>query len=176
MRIHLTDIVVQRLQKAGTYYDETLPGFGIRVGKNRKTWIVMRGQIRQRVRIGHYPAMSLADARKEARKLLIEKPTRNPAITFETAYDIYKQELTSRKPKTQVEYKRLMAKYFVPRIGKKRLAELLYEEVIECVNPASRSEAAHALAVCRAFLRWCVRPPRRYLAHSPLEGVQVKQA
>jgi hypothetical protein len=37
MRSHLTDIVVQRLQKPGTYFDETTPGFGIRVGKNRKT-------------------------------------------------------------------------------------------------------------------------------------------
>lgn len=177
MKAHLTDLVVQRLQKAGTYYDESLPGFGIRVGKNRKTWIVMRGQVRQRVRIGHYPAMSLADARKEARRLLLEKPTRNPAITFEKAYDLYKQDLiTNKKPKTQIEYKRLMAKYFVPRIGRKRLTELLYEEIINCVENVSKSEAGHALAVCRAFLRWCVRPPRRYIAHSPLEGLQVKQA
>jgi hypothetical protein len=89
---------------AGTYLDENLPGFGIRVGKNRKTWIVMRGQIRQRVRIGHYPAMSLADARKEAKKLLIEKPTRNPAITFETAYGLYKQEvINAKKPKTRIQ-------------------------------------------------------------------------
>ena len=52
--LHMTDVVVSRLQQPGTYWDETTPGFGVRVGKNRKTWIVMRGQIRQRVRIGHY--------------------------------------------------------------------------------------------------------------------------
>ena len=46
---HLTDIVVSRLKLAGTYFDETTPAFGIRVGKNRKTWIVMRGVQRQRV-------------------------------------------------------------------------------------------------------------------------------
>jgi hypothetical protein len=40
---HLTDIVVTRLKEPGTYYDQTLPAFGVRVGKNRKTWIVMRG-------------------------------------------------------------------------------------------------------------------------------------
>src|SRR5437868_3835289 len=67
MRVHLTDIVVQRLQKPGSYFDEATPGFGIRVGKNRKTWVVMRGQIRQRMRIGHYPTMCLAEARKQAK-------------------------------------------------------------------------------------------------------------
>jgi integrase len=170
---HLTDIVVSRLKEPGTYFDETTPAFGIRVGKNRKTWIVMRGQIRQRVRIGHYPAMSLADARKEAKKLLTELPTRNPGIKLAEAYEQYKQALTARKPRTQAEYKRLLDKYFIPKIGKKRLAELQYEDVVVCVEGAAPGEAAHALAVCRAFLRWCVRPPRRYIPHSPLEGVQV---
>jgi integrase len=174
MQTHLTDLVVQRVQKPGMYFDKTTPGFGVRVGKNRKTWVIMRGQIRQRVRIGYYPAMSLADARKEAKKLLTEAPTRNPAITFATAYEDYKQSLATRRPKSQSEYKRLMSKYFVPRIGRRRLAELQYEDVIACVEKAAPSEASHALAVCRAFLRWCVRPPRRYLTHSPLESVQLK--
>jgi hypothetical protein len=49
--VHLTDIVVSRLKSPGTYFDETTPAFGIRVGKNRKTWIVMRRMERQRVRV-----------------------------------------------------------------------------------------------------------------------------
>jgi integrase len=174
MKLHMTDIVVSRLQKPGTYWDETTPAFGIRVGKNRKTWIVMRGQIRQRMRIGHYPAVSLADARKEAKKLLTEAPTRNVAMSFATACEEYKLSIASLRPKTQSEYKRFLDTYFVSRIGRKRLSELQYEDITACVKDAAASEAAHALAVCRTFLRWCVRPPRRYLTHSPLEGIQVK--
>jgi integrase len=173
MRTHLTDLVVQRLQAPGTYLDEATPGFGLRVGKNRKTWIIMRGQVRQRLRIGHYPAMSLAEARKQAKKLLLEAPTRNAAMTFAAAYPGYEQSFARRKPRTQSEYKRFMKRYFLPRIGRKRLSELQYEDVMACVENVAASEAAHAIAVCRAFLRWCVRPPRRYLTHSPLEGVQV---
>jgi integrase len=174
-KLHMTDVVVSRLQRPGTYWDETTPGFGIRVGKNRKTWIVMRGEIRQRVRIGHYPRLSLADARKEAKKLLLEEPTKNTAVTVRAAYDEYKADvIDQKKPKTQVEYKRLLTKYFTPKIGTKRLSELAYEQVIDCVKGASKSEADHALAVCRAFLRWCIRPPRRYIKTSPLEGVQIK--
>ena len=97
MKLHLTDLTVQRLHELGTYLDETTPGFGIRVGKNRKTWIVVRGHIRQRVRIGHYPAMSLAAARKEAKRLLLEKPTRNATITFEKAFEGYKESIANRK-------------------------------------------------------------------------------
>jgi hypothetical protein len=38
-RLHLTDVVVQRLKTVGIYYDETTPAFGIRIGKNRKAWV-----------------------------------------------------------------------------------------------------------------------------------------
>ena len=63
---HLTDVVVSRLKTPGTYYDESTPAFAIRVGKNRKTWVVIRGRERERTNIGKYPQLGLADARKEA--------------------------------------------------------------------------------------------------------------
>jgi integrase len=174
--IHFTDIAVSALRTPGTYYDESTPAFGIRVGKNRKTWFVIRGRERLRTDVGRYPVTSLAEARKDAKKLLLERPTKNANIKFSAAYDQYRAEhLATRKPRTQAEYKRLLDKYFVPKFATKRLAELTYETVVACVKHASKSEAAHALVVCRAFLRWCVRPPRRYIQHSPLEGVQIKQ-
>jgi Arm DNA-binding domain len=111
-KLHMIDVVVSRLQQSGTYWDETTPGFGIRAGKNRKSWVIMRGQIRQRLRIGHYPAMPLAAARKEAKRLLTEAPTRNPAMSFATAYEEYRQSIATLRPKTQTEYKRLLDKYF----------------------------------------------------------------
>lgn len=174
MRVHLTDVVVQRLKSIGIYHDTTTPAFGIRVGKNRKAWVITRGKDRQRITIGQYPSMGLADARKEAKKLLTQEATDTKSPTFAEAYDRYKEALTSRKPRTQAEYKRLIDKYFVPELGKRRLADLTYDLVVGCVKEASRSEAAHALVVCRAFLRWCVKPPRRYIPHSPLEGVEIK--
>jgi hypothetical protein len=41
MKLHMTDIVVSRLKERGTYFDETTPAFGLRVGKNRKMWFSM---------------------------------------------------------------------------------------------------------------------------------------
>jgi hypothetical protein len=59
MKLHFTDIAVSRLQQPGTYHDTTTPAFGIRVGKSRKTWFVIRGRERIRTTIGLYPASGL---------------------------------------------------------------------------------------------------------------------
>ncbi|HZM07445.1 MAG TPA: Arm DNA-binding domain-containing protein, partial [Methylocella sp.] len=63
--IRFTDISLRTL-KVGFYLDERTPAFGIRIGKNRKTWLVLKEPNRTKVRLGHYPAISLADARKKA--------------------------------------------------------------------------------------------------------------
>jgi Arm DNA-binding domain len=84
-KLHMTDVVVSRLKSSGTCYDDTTPGFGLRVGKNRKTWFVIRGRERLRTNIGQYPGTSLADARKEARRLLTEEPTKADRIAFDAA-------------------------------------------------------------------------------------------
>src|SRR5262245_44282982 len=98
--VHLTDIAVSRLTTPDTYFDEATPAFGIRVGKNRKTWIVIRGAERIRTRVGRYPTMSLADARKAAKKLLTEEPTKHSQLTFGEAYEQYLKAIVTKKPRT----------------------------------------------------------------------------
>src|SRR5258708_30818208 len=120
-KLHMTDVVVSRLKESGTYFDETTPAFGLRVGKNRKTWFVVRGRERLRTKIGQYPVISLADARKEARKLLTEEPTKVDRITFDAAYDLYKEALKSKKERTQYDYKRVLEKYLQPKLGSEEL-------------------------------------------------------
>ena len=76
-RIKLTDVTILSLKTEGHYWDLTLPGFGVRVGRNRKTFLVMRNRIRKR--LGHYPAMSLADARRRAVSMLYGDTSRASA-------------------------------------------------------------------------------------------------
>jgi hypothetical protein len=72
------------------YWDDALPGFGVRVSpvgrkspQGRKTWIVMyrrpSGSV-SRLKLGTYPAVSLADARLEAKGHLgdVELDGRDP--------------------------------------------------------------------------------------------------
>jgi hypothetical protein len=53
-------------------FDATLPGFGLRVGSTNKTWFIFYrfGGKQKRLNLGHFPALSLSDARTAAGKAL----------------------------------------------------------------------------------------------------------
>jgi hypothetical protein len=57
-KLRFTDVAVSQLKERGTYYDITTPAFGVRIGKNRKTFFVIRGRERQRTNVGHYTLQS----------------------------------------------------------------------------------------------------------------------
>ena len=81
MRARLTDKLIQNLKGDDTYrtfWDTQLPAFGVRCGKRRKTFVVMTGKQRKRTTIGHYPQISLQDARHRARHLLLAPPSSSP--------------------------------------------------------------------------------------------------
>ncbi|MBS4082890.1 MAG: integrase arm-type DNA-binding domain-containing protein [Rhizobiales bacterium] len=171
---HLTDIVVSRLKQPGTYFDDHTPAFGIRIGKKRKTWIVVRGRERTRTRIGHYPAISLADARKKALVLLgspVEREEKAPFFkdALEKFYSIH---LPTLKPKSQYQIKRALDRHFVPKLKHKRLNEITHREICaitDALAPNTPSEAWHAFKDARIFFRWCVP---RFVKHSPMEGLR----
>lgn len=171
---HLTDIVVSRLKQPGTYFDDHTPAFGIRVGKHRKTWIVVRGRERLRTRIGHYPAVSLADARKKALVLLgsvIEREEKAPYFK-EALEQFYAVHLPMLKPRTQYELKRVLNKHFAPKLKHKRLNEISHREISDITDALAKStpgEAWHAFKDARIFFKWCVP---RYVKHSPMEGLR----
>ncbi|KJC49095.1 hypothetical protein UP09_07640 [Bradyrhizobium sp. LTSP885] len=174
----LTDLTVRSLP-AGTHFDETTPAFGIRVGKHRRTWIVMRGQERRRIRIGHYPAVSLADARKEAKRLLAATPLSGQRVTFGEAYEIFKTDyIARRKARTQRDYRRMIETHFLPTLKPKRMDAVTPFMLSAITDPLidTPSEQAHALAVCRIFFRWAIRPQRRYITVNPLEGMQIAKS
>jgi integrase len=172
--LHFTDIAVARLSTPDTYYDDKTPAFGIRIGKNRKTWFVIRGKERLRTTIGRYPEKPLAEARKEAKALLSQPVKKQSRINFGAAYELWKVAIETKKPRTQKDYKRLIERHFLPTLKSKNLPDLEFEDITGCVEKVPKGEANHALAVARIFLRWCVRPPRRYIPHNPLEGIQIE--
>jgi integrase len=173
-----TDLTVKALSQ-GKHFDASTPAFGMRVGKNRRTWIVQRGTDRRIIRIGHYPALSLQDARKEAKKLLAATPLDSERVTFERAYETFKSDyVPHRKERTQKDYRRMLELYFLPALKSKRM-DAITAHMISAITDklaGTPSEQAHALVVARLFFRWAIRPPRRYLVVSPLEGVQIAKS
>jgi integrase len=139
----------------------------------------MRGQERRRIRIGHYPTVSLSEARKEAKRLLAATDLTGKRVTFGEAYETFKTDyIVRRKARTQKDYRRMIEKHFLPALKSKRM-DTITSYMLSAIADGlvdTPSEQAHALSVCRIFLRWAIRAPRRYISVNPLEGMQTAKS
>jgi integrase len=165
-KIRLTDLTVQSL-KAGLYFDEKTPAFGIRVGKRRKTWLITKGQNRTKVTIGHYPALSLADARRKAQIAVGSPLEPRTAPSFPDALDAFlKQDRWKARSKREIE--RTLRRHFD---WSRPVNKITYEDVAQSLEKiTAKSERAHALKDIKTFFSWCVP---RYLPHSPCVGLKA---
>jgi hypothetical protein len=67
--IRFTDLSISKLKadKQQRFLDSALPGFGILVGKRRKTFFLVTDSKRRTFQtLGQYPAISLQEARRSA--------------------------------------------------------------------------------------------------------------
>lgn len=179
MKLRLTDIAVRRLAfpPSGqiTYWDETTPGFGLRCSTKSKSFVVMYGDQRRLKTIGRYPALSLSDARKEARRFLanyLENPAKiEIEIPFAKARDEFLKACASRnKPRTVSDYTRLLNRHFH---YKTNLHSLTRQQIMKTISKLSEtpSEQTHAYVVIRTMMNWCVR--HGYLEHSPVPSLRL---
>lgn len=177
MRIHFTELAVKQLKpSSAAYWDMQTPGFGIRVGRTTRTWIIMRGKSRERTAIGHFPDLSLSVARTEAKKLLLTVPepkAKVPVIAFSDAKKQFVEEnYRDRAPRSKHEAKRVLEKHFKALPGE--LATIDDTHIKKCLDKLTHtpSEQLHTFRTIRCFFRWCVRPPRKFIKHSPMEGYE----
>lgn len=171
--MRFTDLSIRSLP-IGKHFDSSTPAFGIRVGKNRRTWIVMRGKKRQLISLGHYPHMSLSEARTKGKQLLASTQLDHERVTFQEAFDLFvKTFLTAKKPRTQYDYKRVLTRHYLPTLGNKRVDAVSSHMVMAILDElvGTPSELIHATAVGKTFFKWCIR--RTYITVSPLQLVQM---
>ncbi len=169
----LNDMTVRHL-KRGLYLDRKTPSFGLRVGKRRKTWLVIDAN-RNKQKFGQYPDLSPADARAEAKRLLSQAPTLKPsAMTFADAKTAFLEaNYADASPRTKHEVKRLLDTHFKP-LDADSVADVTDGKIKTQLDrlAATPSEQLHAYRAVRCFLKWCTRPPRRFMPHSPMEGYE----
>lgn len=183
MRALLTDVSLRALKvpSSGQYtvWDSSSP-VGVRVSSGgAKTFIVLVGSGKRRM-IGKFGIITLAEARAEAKRILAEKTLgiakpKASSISFATACNLFIDEnYKGRRPRTKSEVKRLLERHFAPAFGKRPIAELSDADVGQALLKLAHtpSEQLHAFRSIRTMLKWCTRPPRRYIAHSPLEGYE----
>jgi integrase len=175
-KIAFTDQGIKKLP-IGKHFDTSTPAFGIRVGKNRSTFIVQRGADRRIIRVGHYPAMSLSEARTKGKQLLASTQLNHERVTFEDAYTLYKKtHLPRLKARTQSDYQRFLDRYYMPVLAKRRL-DAITSHMTDGIADAlveTPTEQSHCIAYGKTFFKWCVR--RRYITFSPLDGAQLPKA
>src|SRR5262245_56002393 len=132
----LTESAISRLkatQADAIYYDDDLPGFGLRIREGGSRNYVVRyrlGGAERRFTIGSASALRLDDARKRARKALVaidegKDPTAEKAAKREAASltlgavaaDYLEATASSHKPRSHVECTRHLNKAWKPLHG-----------------------------------------------------------
>lgn len=172
MKTRLTDMAVKKLahpaQGQVTYWDETTPGFGLRCSPKSKSFVVMFGEKRRLKTLGRYPALSLQDARREARLFLSEASFgkhQDNGITYEHAVTRFLSDCEGRlRPLTVREYRRHLGFFGFP----KNLADVERSDVITKLEElrSTPTNQNYAFTSMKVFLNWCVR--NQYLAHNPI--------
>ena len=165
----LNDSVV-RTAKPGIIWDSHLKGFGLRTGKNVKTFIVLVAHGRWK-RIGRYPHTKLAEARKTAKGMLAEKtlgkiiPT---ATAFEDARKQFLEDCATRlRPLSVKLYTFHLGKL---SFGRRNIADIQPKEIIKALTPLTRSMKEHSYRIWRTFFQWCHR--RHLIDRSPMERME----
>jgi len=165
---NLTDLAIRTLPE-GLHLDTRLTSFGIRVGKKRKTWVVIKGKNRTKVALGHYPAISLADARKRALVALAANETEQITTpTFPEAFSEFQEKhVTHLRTVSAYQINRVLTRHFS---WAKPLDQITHRDVVEALDAIEApSERAHALKDVRTFFNWCIP---RYLKTSPCVGIK----
>lgn len=141
MRATLTDKTVAAAKPGSELWDMACPTLGLRVGKNRKTWVVKKGNARQA--IGHYPSVSLQEARRR-----VSEP-KTTQITFNTLLDDFRRlYLPTIAPSTAKEWNRLLTKHCTFKdIPTTR-------EVYAVLETLAPSEANHTVVPLKRMFRW----------------------
>lgn len=164
----LTDLHVKRLKPPETgqktHFDEALRGFGVRVSQGgTKSFVVMYGPTRKLRTIGRYPALSLADARKEAKRVQAEALDHSDQafllerVSFADARQRFLADSKVRnKDRTYRDYCRLLNRHFA--FGKD-VADLTRRDVMSVVESLAKtpSEQQHAFVAIRVMMNWCVK-------------------
>jgi len=179
MRLHLTEIAVRALKPkpAAQFkaWDASTPGFGVLVSERSKSWIVMHGPRRALKVLGHYPDVSLANARAEAKRILangVLVHAEAHVVGFDEALREFLSDVEGRnRAKTYRDYKRLITKHFA--FGSTPLPDITPHAVLRRLDrlKGTPSEQRHALVALKVFMAWCER--RFYLQSSPCARLQA---
>ena len=181
---NLTAASVHRLKPPSSgqveYYDRRLPSFGLRLSYHgTKSWFVMTrldGKL-IRVTLGRHPALSLADAREEARRTTtLAAAGKDPRLirsvakqkrqeerrnTFASCADEFLERHVERRlrPSTQREYRRILKGSDTRAWRDRPISQIGKRDVLDVIDAmdgrGSPGASKRALVYLRKFFNWC---------------------
>ena len=144
----------------GIIWDDLTRGLGIRVGKTKKTFVVLVDSGRRKS-IGHYPTLSLADARKIAKEMLAEKmlgKVRPKHVAFDDAKaDFLTECALKNRASTVSDYTKILRKHYP--FGRKGVGDITPRDILGqlAVLNDKPTRKRYAFAVGRVFFNWCIK-------------------
>ena len=193
-KMRLTAVSVERLRPPAKgrieYWDNLLPGFGLRVSETgAKTWVLMYriGRRQRRLTLGKYPASGLAKAREKARGALDQRDHGvDPAAyrkglqggstdTFEGVADLFLDRYARRHQRNPERTEYLLKKYVRPEWKGRKLESIGRGDVALLVDGIAERDAPvmanRVLTVLKKLFSWAVA--RDLLEANPAAGVQA---
>ena len=130
------------------YWDDQLPGFGVRVSKSGRKMFIVRYKgasgSKRRLNLGVYPVMSLAEARDQAREKLaaiakgedpqVEKVAEREAVTFGELANVYLERHAKIKKRRWKEDERILRVDLLPHWQSRKAKSLHRGEVSEILG------------------------------------------
>ncbi len=186
----LTQTAVTRLQprqKRYVEWDPTRPGFGVRVSTaGRKTYVVKyrhppgRDGVQRVVSLGPATALTLADARAQARAILgdvakgqdplVGRDAQREAPTVRKAVSEFLEAIQQRtwradrgalSRNTVRSYRAALEHHFCAKYGSRRIADITavdMEQLHRDLREATPMQANQTLAAISSLMRWAERP------------------
>jgi integrase len=170
------------------HYDGEIPGFGIRVTANGVRSFVLNyrsGGRERRFTIGRHPVWTVAAARLEAQRLrqaidlgndpLRQREEGHKAPTVEQICERYiEEELGSKRPGTQRNYRSIIQKIIIPTIGDLRVSDVSFADISRmhrAISERTPYQANRSLAVTRRLFNLAIHWDLR--SDNPTAGVRL---
>ena len=173
--MRLTELAVKKIAnpKNGqdTHWDEITPGFGLRCSTRAKSFVVMYGRTRKLKTLGRYPELSLANARREAKRALLDDKTLIRSVSevdYGRAVRLYLSDCNARlRPSTLEGYSLYLNGFDL----KGPLTEITRADLQREIGklkgrPSSQN---YAFTTAKVFLNWALR--HELITANPLSGL-----
>jgi integrase len=188
----LTDRAIRALEPRERRYqvaDTEVTGLALRVSRTKKTWVMVArfGRHPTRRRLGHFPEMTLAQARDEARKWRVslsngKDPTverarerRRREHSFASVCDDYIADIKRRGLRRAHEAEREIKRELVSRWGKRAICDIDKADVLAVIDETlerSSWQAHHVFAYMSRIFNWALERDAYGIDRSPCDRLR----